>query len=319
MNKEAKRRHLFNLYVDNLRQVKQHDGIRISLDLDDHFLCPLCFRLYSPESLCDRSVSLEHAPPEAAGGKDSDCTLTCTQCNNVTGSQLESRLKDSLERRDLFDRVPGASIDIEYRALPEGEDMWLPATLESTLAGFNILGHADRAHPDLITTVSSEAFMSGVTKFQIRFEVYPQRTAAALLKIAYLFLFRLFGYAAVIPSSMQSVRQQILNPAENILPKSWIVNWPILEDYPGITLVLWPDDLRAYLVTFVLDSGRRKQRFGVVLPQPDDIDHETHKRLLSGMSSKAAFLNLKQQEEVVFVQDPFYIFGLWDWFLSNSE
>lgn len=123
--------------------------------------------------------------------------------------------------------------------------------------------------------------------------------AAALLKIAYLYVFRLFGYGALIPESMQSVRRQIEDPTKPVLPKSWVVKWPFLEDVPGVSLVFWPGGLRAYLVVFDLDSGRRRRRFGILLPEPDDVDLKVHGHLLAGMSSKAVLFTFQENIDLL--------------------
>jgi hypothetical protein len=82
-----------------------------------------------------------------------------------------------------------------------------------------------------------------------------------------------------------------------------------LDDYLGVSFVFWSEDLRAYLVTFDLDSGRRTRRFGVVLPQPDDTDLEVYDHLLSRSSSTAVLFAPKG--EVDFVRKPFDVFSLW--------
>lgn len=315
MSNKIARRQLFDLYADNWGAVKQDPGIHVKPDLDDVFVCPLCFQLYSRKELENDLLALEHVPPKAMGGKDRECTLTCRKCNNDTGSQLESFLKSELEAVDLFAGIPGASIDVKYSPRPGGEGMWLPATLKSKSGGFDILGHPQRAHPQLIETVSEEDFMREVTEFKMKFLTHPQNAAVALLKVAYLSVFRLFGYAALIPESMQSVRRQIMNPFEPILPRRWIVRWPFLDDYLGVSFLFWSEDLRAYLVTFDLDSGRRTRRFGVVLPQPDDADLKVYDHLLSRSSSKAVLFALKG--EVDFVRKPFDVFSLWKQCISD--
>jgi hypothetical protein len=45
------RRQLFDLYADNWGAVKQDPGIHVNPDLDDVFVCPLCFKLYSRKEL----------------------------------------------------------------------------------------------------------------------------------------------------------------------------------------------------------------------------------------------------------------------------
>lgn len=156
------RERLFNLYSSNWDAVKRHPRIRVTPEIDDVFVCPLCFQYFTRECLNSDQLSLEHVPPKALGGKTKDCTLTCIRCNSDTGSQLESPLKAELGISDVFARVPDASLDIEYCPVPGGENMWLPATFKSVSNVFHILGHPHRAHPKIIETVSSNEFMQNV-------------------------------------------------------------------------------------------------------------------------------------------------------------
>lgn len=296
------RERLFELYAQSWNEVKRHPKLRVSPDIDDVFVCPLCFRYFTRECLAQDLLSLEHVPPKKLGGKDKDCTLTCTACNSETGSALEASLKSEIGVHDVLSRVPEASMDVEYRPLPGGENWWLPGTFRSTSEGFDIIGHPKRTHPKLIKAVSNDEFAQDVTEFSIRFRLDPLHSAVALLKIAYLYLFRVFGYGVLIPESMQSVRKQIQNPTDAILPRSWVVNWSFLERTPGVSLVFWPRDLRAFLVAFDLDTGRRRKRFGVVLPEPDDTELAVYNRLREGMSSRAVAVTLPA--DTVFVTDP---------------
>ena len=51
-NKKAVlRQKLFDLYANNWNIVKQHPNLRVTPDINDVFICPLCFRCFTREYL----------------------------------------------------------------------------------------------------------------------------------------------------------------------------------------------------------------------------------------------------------------------------
>src|SRR5437899_1275830 len=59
------------------------------------FVCPLCLRSFTREALDGPTprLSIAHVVPKKMGGRL--CTLTCTECNNNSGTRIEA---------DLFER-----------------------------------------------------------------------------------------------------------------------------------------------------------------------------------------------------------------------
>jgi len=82
---------LFEICSANLQAVKRHPCIHIDPDENDIFVCPLCFRYFTRTEVLNQnddegSVTIEHIPPKALGGKKR--TLTSVECNNEAGYQL---------------------------------------------------------------------------------------------------------------------------------------------------------------------------------------------------------------------------------------
>lgn len=61
-----------------------------TLDGPEETTCPLCLRLIAPGASLADQVAEEHVVPEALGGRLT--TLTCRQCNNSAGAELEAHL-----------------------------------------------------------------------------------------------------------------------------------------------------------------------------------------------------------------------------------
>jgi hypothetical protein len=266
---------LFEIYSANLQAVKRHPRIHIDPDVNDIFICPLCFRYFTRTEVLNQNgdevpVTIEHVPPEALGGKKK--TLTCVECNNEAGYQLDSHLINSLELADFMTGIPGSSVDAR---LTVNEKIKLGGTVR---VGENRQLELiyDRKRSDKTEIEEFEKLESpGLRTMNMTFsgrrgKGYKQRRPeCSLLRIAYLWAFSLFGYGFLINHGMSVVRTQIKNPSEDILP-----NWGISqrEDFPdaslGVNLVTLPKELQSFLVVFDLKTALQKRRYGVLLPGP---------------------------------------------------
>ena len=54
------------------------------------YVCALCVRGFGGDALDEGQVAIEHAPPEAVGGKP--VCLTCTDCNNNAGRTVDAHM-----------------------------------------------------------------------------------------------------------------------------------------------------------------------------------------------------------------------------------
>jgi 5-methylcytosine-specific restriction endonuclease McrA len=124
-DKDAKRHYLFDLYAENWTTVKREPYVtRVAPDVDDVFVCPICFKFFTREDLSYQDVlSLEHVPPKSLGGMDAECTLTCHKCNSKAGSKLEAQLTKKLALEDVLAGVPGTSFDVQYSLVTDGEEI----------------------------------------------------------------------------------------------------------------------------------------------------------------------------------------------------
>jgi hypothetical protein len=78
MSGKVRRKKLFDLFSKNLAAAKQQWPELPNVS--DHFLCPLCRKLFDRSALNPpEKVSIEHAIPSALGGTYATATLVCTQ------------------------------------------------------------------------------------------------------------------------------------------------------------------------------------------------------------------------------------------------
>lgn len=310
--REVARRNLFRLYANNWSIVKRHPSLHVTPDLDDVFVCPLCLKSFTSEALSHPNVlSLEHVPPGKLGGSHKDWTLTCTHCNNAAGI-LEGRLAKKMQVEDVMNGIPGTSIDGEYTIVADGEEIWLPVTLRISPEGWELIGYPNRSNPKLLQQVLNKKFEERVTGFKFRYTGKSGSPAVALLKTAYLFIFRLFGYGVIVHPVLQTVREQIQEPTGNILPRSWLVNWELPDHMLGVNVITQPSNLRMFLVVFDLYSGKRTRRYGVILPGPNELGLEVYDYVNPEFGPEMRAKNILDSEE--YLKNPhlaFYSHQLW--------
>jgi len=263
---------MFDRYAKNLEAVKSHPHIHSEPDIPDVITCPQCFRVIDRDDLQLEvsSFSLEHVPPESLGGRVR--TFTCRDCNSWSGHELDSHLLHYLQLRDFLDGIPGSTVDARVTI---GDEARINAELVFTKDGtIHILGSPERSNPDHIERVN-QLMAIGRPTINLRFSGRRGRGArqrcpeAALLRIAYLYAFSVFGYGFLVSSGSQAVRSQFRQPEEVILP-SWGIslNQSLPDDVVGINIINSPSELRSFMVVFDLHSGSRRMRYSVLLPGP---------------------------------------------------
>lgn len=103
-------------------------------------------------------------------------------------------------------------------------------------------------------------------KFDNKFK--ERRAEIALLRIAYLIGFSSFGNGFFLNPGLYKVREQILKPDEDILPKVFWLKYDFPKELEGINIVTLPKDLRCFLIIFSLVTKSISRQFAIVLPGP---------------------------------------------------
>lgn len=265
----AKRCWLFGRFSRNLGYVKRHPYIEMSPDLDDVYICPICFKLFDGGALSTEyadCLTLEDVPPKALGGNAR--ILTCKLCNNQAGTELDSHLSRQVQAAEFLDQLPG--VEIETRLQPD-PSISLPATTRYTHEGaIKVLYDPNRSDPTHLNRLQELGESWNVSRLTLTF--FPgykvNRPEIALIRIAYLLMFAQFGYGFLLHPSLIPVRQQIAKPQERILPDWGIIDASFPDDLVGVSVISDPRELRSFLVVFNLKTTARETRHGVILPGP---------------------------------------------------
>lgn len=311
IQKALERQRLFDLYAPNWSEIRKHLNFHDkALDVDDIYVCPICLQPFPRTALLTPQIlTLEHIPPKSVGGKDSGWILLCGNCNHTIGSTLDSQLDHRLQVGDFLNKVPSASTEARFTL---GEDAWLPSQLKWSDDGHLLIfsdPNPKRSSPNNIAKHNeyTEDIKQAKRNFEGRFSISIGNRSlweAALLRIAYLMVFRLFGYGALTHSNMLLVRDQIRNPDKNILPRSWLLGrMSFDQDSLGVNIIHEPKELRSFLVVFELATKLSKEQHCVLLPCPKEPGLGIYNRILERPES---ILGLSLALEAI-PYDPRYI------------
>ncbi|MFD2164202.1 HNH endonuclease [Paradesertivirga mongoliensis] len=306
-----KKEKIFELFSQNLAWVKEHPSISFNPDFEKGYVCPLCFDAFFEKDLAHSApnpLTIEHIPPESLGGKP--LVLTCKNCNSKSGHELDAHLLKHLLEEDAHALLPSS----KTKATFELNGNKVNGVVEVDDKGeikFDL--QPQRSHPDQSRRFmkdllppqtiynpifnSDNLFESGVTtaKFRVSLSKYSKerRAEVALLRIAYLKAFSTLGNGFYINPGLYKVREQILNPDKEILPKVFWIHFDFPKELEGINIISLPKELRCYLVIFTLKTQSLARRFAIALPGPTDPGVEVYDYIANNLcvGDGTAFVN----------------------------
>lgn len=282
MNRQTQRRlKLFKAFSQNLEWVKEGTNNFTNIEFADGYMCPMCLKLFPIQNLYERNendLTIEHVPPEKLGGKPR--TLTCRECNSKSGYKLDAQLLKRLQEMDFGLWLPGAKRDTRFKI---GENEMAGSFGIETNGTVKIDLHPKRSHPkqadkflgDLVLTQNMpvtpfniDSIMEGTRfTFTIRQNSDTHRAEIALLRIAYLLAFSTFGYGFILNNpGLDLVRQQILNPDDDILEPPFWFKYDFDNECNGANIIMEPKELRCFLIIFELKTKSKARKIAIALP-----------------------------------------------------
>lgn len=313
MNANQKKKHkLFELFSKNLEFVKQHPKIEFKPDFKNGYICPLCFDVFFKENLANSSenfLTLEDIPPIKLGGKVR--ALTCKKCNSSAGHTLDNNLLNKLTEIDFQSFLPNSETDTTFsfngnrvngtikiddkgsfdvnlqpeRSNPKESDKFIkdvfpPTTLYSPIHKL--------LNPDFVEPI----YKTKTFNFQKVEKSNKKRAEIALLRIAYLYAFSIFGNGFLINRNLYKIREQIQNPDKEILHPVFWINYKFPEEMIGVNIIKKPKELRCFLVVFNLKTKSSKRQFAICLPGPTEPGIEIYKNLDKFLCSGTGFVDM---------------------------
>ena len=188
------------------------------------YYCPICSLGY-PESsaITGDSLTIEHIPPESAGGKP--ILLTCRNCNSLAGHTVDvsvsSKNKFAEFENIMFGEDKGT---IPFATLSLG-DLQIATSIhkENSLD----IRPLEKANSPTIIDKYKKHLMNHSHDLQFKLSIshkYDSRLfKLSYLKSAFLLLFAWLGYRYAFDTRLNGVRQQLQKPKSDILgTRFWI-------------------------------------------------------------------------------------------------
>jgi len=168
----------------------------------DSLICPLCWQETSYGDL-----TIEHIVPSSVGGKQT--ILTCRRCNNNQGRDLDSHLVQYQKIVDAFQGHGFLKTNLNIK------DHKLVANLKWG-NGYKHFRIVDKAtNPAAREELQQEFADSNVSTMNctLFFDYIKNNFQTAVLRAAYLIIFKCFGYEYACHEIVQVVRRRIANPS----------------------------------------------------------------------------------------------------------
>lgn len=288
MSKNTKKKlGLFKLFSKNLEWVKEHPSIKFKPDFSNGIICPLCFDVFFEKDLdikLKNHLTLEDIPPKSLGGKP--LALTCKVCNNKSGHELDAHLLKKLLTNDVKSFLPNSKAETTFELNGNRVNGMLEIDEKGTLK-LNL--QTNRSNPTESSQFMKDMFPPRTIynpifypdkifentyklptfQIQIKDTANERHAEVALLRIGYLLAFAILGNAFLINGGLYKVREQILNPDKEILPRVFWLKYQFPKEFEGVNIISLPKELRSFLVVFNLKTASQTRQISIVLPGAD--------------------------------------------------
>ena len=230
------------------------------------YLCPICGKGYPKESAVTGELTLEDVPPRSMGGKG--LLLTCEKCNSKAGRKIDYHIKSQLDLQNLAKILTGQSGDekTSVNIVINGERFPASVQRKDKFTEIKLIKKANdptkvNRLKDYMTALSASGTWDG-KEFNINKTVKLdyRLLKLAFLKSGFLLLTAMLGYRYAFDKRLSVVREQLLNPENDLLGSFFWVETGKHQPFPKRRIILVSDPLPLFLVTY--DKG------AVILPNP---------------------------------------------------
>jgi hypothetical protein len=261
MGNRRKKIALFKNYSNNFKIVAAHPYYNWAASLPEcAYLCPICFNFFEhwrADKTKSNYLTFEHIPQKKAGGQPD--ILTCHLCNQLhspSDRELSLGLKNiSFLRNDTGAKLSGLEIKAGGKVFKgdvvKEKSKQIKVLINNTSDLHEVVELINRTKDFSITGPNADA----------------RSLRLAILKSAYLLAFKRFGYGFILHSSFNPIREQLLNPASDILP-----SFGVLFGNPkkGIYVIKQPEFARSLFVNFELKINKGSFFAGALIPTPSE-------------------------------------------------
>lgn len=268
---EDKRKRIFDKYSSQLHGL-QIQGLLPSkhehLKFVKTYLCPVCLTHFSTNDLeinLSNFLTLEDAPQKSLGGKAN--TLTCKQCNNTCGREIDFHLVERMFEQDRRKFLPNTKGKGKF--VIDGKEVQGEFSVDGN-GKITVIHSKKNNHPGKLENYIDNTDKGSIVTIEHKpSRVDVNRLEIALLKTAYILAFEKFGYSIILDECFDIVREQLLNPDKELYPQGfWTKQQIFTEQHEGVLLIETEGYFGLFCV-FALKTPSVTKRFGVYLPLPN--------------------------------------------------
>jgi transcription elongation factor Elf1 len=262
---DKRRKAIFDKFADNLKLLIDIGVLTgVNLKYDRTYICPICTDQFSVDALnqnVKNPLTLEDAPPKSLGGKAN--ILTCKSCNNSCGHKIDYHLTERMRELDRSQFLPKT----EFNAKFEQDGTMVQGTIRIEEDGKITAIHKNKTnHPSKLAAYIKSVLPDRIINLTfLKTQVEPFKLQLALLKTGFLMTFSKYGYAFILNPTYDRIRQQLLNPDNEIYPTEFWFQPPYPREIYGVPFII-ESGLEAILPIFPLTTNSSERPFATIIP-----------------------------------------------------
>ncbi|MBN1569636.1 MAG: hypothetical protein JXA73_17460 [Acidobacteria bacterium] len=176
------------------------------------------------QAVIDGTLTLEHVPPKSLGGKP--LVLTCKDCNSGSGHSIDSAAALREDVESILDVIMGRKEDANPRAaemIVGGNRVQIRVSRSGGFTELKLVESASKpdalqgAQDVLETHVRNGTGQGEEIRIEVTRKAFHTKAAISDLKTAFLAAFAFFGYRFALHPNLRPVREQILQPDQDII------------------------------------------------------------------------------------------------------
>lgn len=212
----------------------------------DLYACPLClnidhderrarFCVFTEAALHNQSLTVEHVPPQSFGGRP--LVLTCRACNNTSGAGVDAHARKRENPRDAFLGRVATKISMTAGTHRLAGSFMLTSGAYHFAVTKRRNAHRPDAEAGVRRTLTNSEDSTRDITLSFDYDRFDDDLArVSWLRTAYLALFSVAGYGAVVGREMELVRRQIREPKVAHIP-TFLIDTRSDEDWSARLLL----------------------------------------------------------------------------------
>jgi hypothetical protein len=234
------------------------------------YLCPLCLKNYFIKTdvgvIGNSEFSLDHLPPQSAGGKYK--IITCKKCNNDSGafeSELEKILNFGIDKTGLNE---GPFFKLSVKDIETGKSIQGSVRNDNGIADINFDENKKKYNKGYIDFLK-KLHSNKMPKLELGVQLYDsKKLERALIKSAYLLCFFWWGYEFVFSENGALIREVIAGKKDYPcqVPLKWLEKDEIQPT--GISILQDGNKRLAFLVNINLKGLEVNTTACILIPSP---------------------------------------------------